>query len=98
MELRYVKEHRYRLVKDTKIETNFSMIYKAQDLELNRDVCIKSVKIDGKNPKEIESKLQSAMLEVQTMVEVSGMTIYIPNIFSTYFHKEKSTLVVLNLC
>lgn len=95
MQLRYIKEHNYRAIVDTKIETNFSMIYKAQDLELNRDVCIKSVKIDGKNPGEIEEKLQRAMLEVRAMVEVSDKTIYIPNIFSTHFDKEKSTLYII---
>lgn len=90
-----MKEHRYRPMEDTKIETNLSMIYKAQDLELNRNVCIKSVKIDGENSREIESKLQRAMLEVRAMVEVSEKTIYIPNIFSTYFDKEKSTIYIV---
>lgn len=95
MEIAYTKEHRYRFIEDSKIETDNSVIYRAQDLELNRNVCIKIIKIDGDSPREIQAKLQRSMLEVRAMVEISERTIYLPNIYSTYFDEDKSTLYIV---
>lgn len=91
----YTKEHHYRCIEETKIETDCSVIYKAQDLELNRNACIKCLKLDGNNSKEIEIKFQKAMLEVRAMVEISEKTTHIPNILSTYYDKEKAMLYII---
>ena len=95
MEIIYTKEHRYRCIEESKIETDCSAIYKAQDLELNRNVCIKSLKLDGANSNEIQIKLQRAMLEVRAIVEISDKVTHIPNILSTYFDKEKLTFYII---
>lgn len=95
MEIIYTKEHHYRCIEESKIETDCSAIYKAQDLELNRNVCIKCLKLDGDNSKEIGIKLQKAMLEVRAMVEISDKITHIPNILSTYFDEEKKTFYII---
>lgn len=95
MEVKYKKDHSYRLIEESKIETNGSTIYRAQDLELGRDVCVKIVDIEGENSREIEKKLERAMLEVRAMVDISEKTIYIPSIFSTFFNKRESKLYIV---
>lgn len=78
-----------------KIETDASSIYRAQDLELNRDVCVKKVEIGGENPREVQRSLEKAMLEVRAMVEISDKSIYIPSIYSSYFNEKDSSFYII---
>ena len=43
MDIRFSKDHHYRLIDESKIETDLTVIYKGQDLELSRTVCVKSI-------------------------------------------------------
>lgn len=95
MEISFSKEHRYRCITDTKIETGCSTICQAQDLDLNRDVCIKMVKISGQNKKEVNLRLEKAMLEIKAMVRISEHTDRVPIIYETFFDETNLTLYIV---
>ncbi|MFY9285926.1 MAG: serine/threonine protein kinase [Tissierellaceae bacterium] len=95
MDIRFSKDHHYRLIDESKIETDLSVIYKGQDLELSRTVCVKSIQLDCQNPNQVKPKLNRAMLEVKTMVRVGEKTSRVPRIYSTYFDETSLTLYII---
>ena len=74
------------------IKTNNSVIYKAQDLNLKRDVCIKEISITGTTPAEKKKNYEKAMSEARTMVRVTEKTNAVPNIYLTFFDADESKI------
>lgn len=95
MEIAFDSHHRYRIDGDSKIETGSNRIYKAQDLSLMRPVCIKVVPIEGSNPKEEQRQLQIAENEIRAMVQVSSKSPKIPQIYTSFYCKEKSEVYIV---
>ena len=88
-------KHVYRPYEETRVSTGHSVIYKAQDLNLKKDVCIKEVHISGERPEEVRRNLDEAMKEARTMVQVSERTPAVPAIHLTYFDENKKTLYIV---
>lgn len=90
-------DHKYRPYLDCLIKTDNSLIYKAQDLNLQKDVCIKEVHIAGDRDYEVKRNLDKAMSEARTMVKVSGKTSAVPTIYLTYYDViEKKLFIVMD--
>ena len=94
MELIFDKQHRYRLSDDNKIGTNNSTIYKAQDLDYNRTVCIKVVQLDNSRSKN-SAEYKRAVLELKTIVSVSELTTHVPVIYNSFFEESTSRLYII---
>ncbi len=93
-ELVFSMQHRFRPYENT--ITDNSLIYKAQDLELQRDVCIKEIPVPfDANGRNLERNLNIVSREVRTLVRVSEMTGSVPSIHLTYFDKEKRKLYIV---
>ena len=94
MELNFEKKVRYRTVDESKIETGNSIVYKAQDLEFNRTVCIKSIKINHEGS-DSESEYSRALLEIKALVSVAELTAHVPVIHDVYYDKTTSRLYIV---
>lgn len=77
------------------IRTDNSVIYKAQDLNLKRDVCIKEISIAGITPAEKKKNYEKAMSEARTMVRVTEKTNAVPNIYLTFFDSDESKIYIV---
>ena len=93
MDLRFDEKHCYRYDEAAHITLN-SELYRAMDMTLSRDVALKKVIIAGNNYKEKQENYNRALQEVKTMVQISGMTAKIPNIY-TYFYDEKQSALYI---
>jgi serine/threonine protein kinase len=93
MELAFDQSMRYRLIDESKIETGNSTIYKAQDLSLNRTVCIK--KIDFGNVQNVEAEYNRALLEIKSIVSISEQTTHVPLIYHSYFSRREHSLYII---
>lgn len=87
--------HVYRPYETESVSTDYSVIYKAQDLLLQKDVCIKEVRISGTNRDDIERNLQAARREARTMCRVSEKTSFVPAIHLTYFDKNQQKFFII---
>ena len=94
-DLVFTINHIYRPYPDSVIKTINSTIYKAQDLDLKRDVCIKEVNIAGEKDKEVRQNLKKAMSEASTMIKIRGKTDAVPTIYLTYYDEEKRKLYIV---
>ncbi len=94
-ELVFKIEHKYRPYTDELNQTENSRVYKAQDLVLCKDVCIKEIHIPGVNKWEIERNLEMVRSEARTMVRVSEKTRLVPSIHLTYYDSAKRTFYIV---
>lgn len=88
-------EHNYLLHDEDRVTTDYSVIYRAQDLVLRKDVCIKEVRIAGQMRDEIQQNLNNAILEARKMVQVSERSKAVPAVHLTYFDKESKKFYIV---
>lgn len=88
-------QHIYRPYSDNITETDNSIIYRAQDLNLAKDVCIKKIVIPGTSEAELKRNYQKALSEARTMVKVSSRTSAVPSIHLTYYDSKESNLFIV---
>ena len=94
MEIAFNEFFKYRMIDDDKIETGNSTIYKAQDLEFNRTVCVKSIRFDKSSPSFQEHR-KRAMLEVKSLIAISELTMHVPSVYNVYFDDKNATLYII---
>jgi serine/threonine-protein kinase len=94
MEIKFLQEHRYACSDNKKIETG-NTIYKAQDLNFGRDVCIKTVHILGDTKVKKIQNLERAKLEVRAMTALEGQTNFVPRIYEMFFNKTTDDLYIV---
>ena len=87
-------EHRFELVEESRIETLNSVIYRVQDLDLHRDVCLKLVRIPGDTKDEVQTNLKSAMHEVGLMSKFADETSSIPPVYMVHFNERQNVLMI----
>ena len=75
MLMEYDKKCCYNLIEETKIETECGAIFQGQDLELQRTVAVKCIRISDK------TMLQKALAEVRALVRLGEENICIPHIY-----------------
>lgn len=95
MELNFTIKHRYLIQEETRIETENSAIYKAIDVEMGRNICVKQIRIQGANDREVKVNLSVALTEVKTMVEIGDQTSRVPTIYETYFDPADKMLYII---
>lgn len=88
-------EHVFRPYPDSTIETDNSVIFRAQDLNLKQDVCIKKIVIPGGSETEKKNNYQKALSEARTMVRVSKKTNAVPRIHLTHYDPKESVLYIV---
>lgn len=87
--------HKYRPYPDTVINTGNSIIYKVQDLDLRKDICIKEVHIAGRQNVDVSRNVEKAMSEARTMVKVREKTSAVPTIYLTYYDEKNRKLFIV---
>lgn len=95
MEIKFNQSHCYRLYEGSALKTSSGLVCMAQDLELNRNVCIKAVNISGNDSSQIEENFRCAMNEVKAMIAVGDSTPRVPNIYTSFFNREESKLYIV---
>lgn len=94
-DFRFPIEHVYRPYPESVIRTENSVIYKAQDLDFQRDVCIKEVSIAGRTAGEKKKNLEKALSEARTMVKVTGKTESVPAIYLVFHDPDASKIFIV---
>lgn len=95
MRLEYSREHSYNLIDESMIETECGGIFKAQDLELQRTVAVKQIRIEGNNLRERQMFYEKARSEVRAMINLSEENIPIPQIFDAYYDEKKREFYII---
>ena len=95
MDLRFKKDYTYKLIEETKIETECGALYQAQDLEFNRTVAVKMIEIQGKDEYQKKAAYDKAYSEVSAMISLSEEKLAIPTIYTTYYDKAESKLFIV---
>ncbi|MEN8905149.1 MAG: serine/threonine-protein kinase [Clostridiales bacterium] len=95
MELKFEKNFNYQILGEPVISSENTIVYKAREMELVRDVCIKGVKLKGKNDFERSKNLKLALREVKTIVKVRNE--HIINIADVYnvFHDKRNQILYI---
>lgn len=94
MDISFSKKHTYRFDEATHVTLN-SELYRALDLDFNRTVALKRVKIVGDSPKEKRDNLDRATLEVRTMTQIAELTAKVPNIYEMWFDDKEGYLYII---
>jgi len=94
-EISFTIEHKYRVYPDSVINTDNSVIYKAQDIQLQRDVCIKEIRVMGDTKKDLERNLNKALSEARSMIKIAEKTNAIPNVYLHYYDSKTQKLYIV---
>lgn len=89
MLMEYDKRCCYNLIEETKIETDCGEIYQGQDLELQRTVAVKCIRIPDK------VMLQKALAEVRALVRLGEENISIPHIYDAQYLEKSNQLMIV---
>ncbi len=76
------------------IQTGNSTVYKGQDLELNRSVCIKIINLKNGHSS-ITKDYERALLEIKALISVSELTTHVPVIYEVFFDRDKALLYII---
>ncbi len=95
MLLEYTKKSRYQLIEESKIETEQGGLYRGMDLELQRTVAVKEIRIRAADRREEEAMVTKAIAEVRALTQLEEKKLRVPHIYDMYYHKEKKTFYII---
>lgn len=94
MDISFSKKHTYRFDEASHVTPN-SELYRALDLDFNRTVALKRIKVMGDSAKEKKANLDRAILEVKTMTQVAELTAKVPNIYEMWHDEKEDYLYIV---